>query len=175
MNSLNILFPYSFAIELIELNWYDILVAVNNGFLSHQTAIDHALRELSLNENPLQDTLNLAILTPAEAVYPHSIFPYLEKLANDVSEQEKSITKQKMLYLILKWISDNKVKFDNPLNILEFIYADFDYPDNLSHLVRYMPRDPSQPILNDEELFKRSNIFLEDQKFLFDGSSQQCE
>lgn len=171
MNSLNILLPYPFVIKSIELNWYDISFAVSNGFLSHQDAVEHAIQELSLVENPSTDVLSLAILTPAEAIYPHSIQPYLENLASSVAEQDKKTAKQKILYLVLKWIFEHQVDFKDPLETMEFIYADFDYPDSISHFIRYKPPlNSNSEILNTEELFKRLNCFLQEQKKLYEKS-----
>ena len=173
MNSLSIILPYSFALESADLNWYDILFAIDNGFLPHQSAIEHAVSQLGKNEEYSETVLELACLMPSEAVHPHSIQPYLGELAKDIPEQEKSATKQKMLYLVLKWVFEHKCDYDDPLEVVEVIYADFDYPKDISIFIRYMPL--SQPDLgsvdlNTERLFHNWNTFLESQKVFFSNS-----
>ena len=168
-NSLGIVWPYHFAFESTNLNWYDISFAIENGYLSHKSAIEHAEFELSNEEYP-KNVLDLAILTADEAIYPHSIQPYVTELAEMVSEQEKSMTKNKMLYLALKWIFEHKANYEDPLKVIEIIYSNFDYPKSISHFVRYMPMvgpDLGSTELNVERLFSSWKSFIEKQEILF--------
>jgi hypothetical protein len=170
MNSLSIIFSYSFALDSATLNWYDIWIAIDNGFLPHQSAIEHAVSQLPQEEDYSQAVLDLACLSSDEAVYPHSIQPYINELANEVSEQEKDITKQKMLYLVLKWIFEHRCDYEDPLEVVEVIYADFDYPKTVSNFVRYMPMtqpDLGSVELNSKRLFNNWANYLKEQKVVF--------
>jgi len=170
MNSLSISFPYSFVKDSVNLNWYDIMFAIDNGFLPHSVAIEHALSQIEYDETYSQDVLDLACILPSEAVYPHSIHPYINKLANTVSKQEIEITEQKLLYLVLKWVFEHQANYTEALKIVEIVYADFNYPKEISNFVRYMPM--SQPDLgtielNEERLYANWKIFLENQQRFF--------
>jgi len=170
MNSLSISFSYIYAKGLVVLNWGDILIAIDNGFLPHQAAIDHAISQIEKDDAYSQDILDLACLSPSEAAYPHSIQPYVNNLTNLVSEHEKETAKQKMLYLVLKWMFEHRLNYVDPLKAVEIVYADFDYPKEISNFVRYMPM--SQPDLgsvqlNEERLFINWNNYLENNKDTF--------
>lgn len=57
MNSLSIFIPYSYALKLVDLNWSDMLFAIENGYFTHQSAIEHAIAEIEKNENYSQAIL----------------------------------------------------------------------------------------------------------------------
>ena len=56
-----------------------------------------------------------------------------ESAANDTEIQES------WLYAILTWVYEHRDKLPDPLGIVEELYADFDYPPEISSFVRYMP------------------------------------
>ena len=103
MNTLCISFSYEFAANAATLNWYDILFAIEQGFLDHRSAIKHAQSELECENYP-QAVLNLACISSDESVFPHSIHPHIDNLANNVSDVEKEKTRDKIMYILLKWV-----------------------------------------------------------------------
>jgi hypothetical protein len=66
-------------------------------------------------------------------------------------------SKRKFLYLTLAWAYENRNKYEDPLDAVSFIYADFDYPDEISHFVPFIPPtdgfDPSK--LSRKEIYQR--------------------
>ena len=56
----------------------------------------------------------------------------------------------KWLYLALAWLFENRDSVSDPLVQVEMIYADFDYPPEITSLVYYMPCD--EPDLGSREL-----------------------
>lgn len=166
MNSLKISIPYSYFSKLVELNWYDVLFAIENGFLLHQSAVEHAILELENNENYSQKVLDLACLSPEEAVHPYSIQQYLDELAKQIVDETKNETISKVMYILLSWVFEHKEYYEDPLKVVEFIYDDFDYPESIVKFVRYKPTD--QPLLstleaNIERLYNNWKDYLEKQ------------
>lgn len=49
------------------------------------------------------------------------------------------------LFLALAWLWEHRDNFDDPLEVIELLYADFGYPDEICDLVRYMPAAPGGP------------------------------
>lgn len=48
--------------------------------------------------------------------------------------------------IILSWIFENKDNIQDPLMLVEKIYADFDYPEEIYDLIRYnVPKDGCRP------------------------------
>ncbi|MCL1924404.1 MAG: DUF2247 family protein [Defluviitaleaceae bacterium] len=143
-NSLNISISYSYFSNLVTLNWNDILFAIEHRYLPYQAAIEHSSLQLSnnLNSSP-QEVLDLVCLTPEEVIFSHSIHPYIDKLVETVPKAEKEETIDKIMYVLLDWIFENQENFDNPLEVAQIVYADFDYPKSISEFVGYMPSEVS--------------------------------
>ncbi|MFW6377262.1 MAG: DUF2247 family protein [bacterium] len=167
MNSLMISIPYSYFSKLVELSWYDILFAIENGFLSHQSAIEHAIIELKDNKNYSQIVINLASLSPDEAVLRRDLIKqYVNELAKPISDEAKVQTKNKVMYILLHWVYEHKEYYEDSLSVVELIYDDFDFPKSIANFVRYMP--PEQPLLstveaNIERLHKNWKDYLDKQ------------
>lgn len=162
MNSLGISIPYEFFSRLANLNWYDILFAIKNGFLSYQSAIKHAIIEVLNNENFSQTILDLSCLSLVGEFQSYLVQQYLNELVNQISNEKKSETKNKVMYILLYWIFENKECYEDPLKVVEFIYDDFDFPISMVEFVRYMPAN--QSLLNTadenmEQLYRNWKLF----------------
>ncbi len=49
------------------------------------------------------------------------------------------------LFEALAWVFEHRADFEDPLGVVEMLYADFDYPTEIEGLVRYMPAPPGEP------------------------------
>ena len=54
-------------------------------------------------------------------------------------QESGDVAKSKWLYLVLAWLYEQRDSVDDPLGIVEQIYADFGHPEEMSSFVRYMP------------------------------------
>ena len=138
-NSLNICMTYSYFSNLVKLNWNDILFAIENRYLMHNSAIEHAELKLINDPDSSQEVLDLVCLTPKEAMLSNSIYPYINKLADVVDDSEKAKSKDKIMYVLLNWIFENQETFDDPFKVIEVVYSDFDYPKSIVNFIGYMP------------------------------------
>ncbi|MEK8212547.1 DUF2247 family protein [Paenibacillus sp. FSL L8-0463] len=171
MNTLNLLIPYNYIVNLINLTWSDLFFAIKHGYLNPEAATEHAMYVISEEEFPSQDVIDLAWLKKGEDVHP-----YLDKLLAPMSMEEYSIAQEKILYVVLKWVFENKEHYADPFEVVETIYADFDYPEEISQFVRYMPSN--QPLLdlvdfNKERLYKNWSDYLEKQKKKYSVSDER--
>lgn len=48
------------------------------------------------------------------------------------------------LFLALAWLLEHRADYEDPLRVIEMLYADFEYPDEIKGLVRFMPPGPGQ-------------------------------
>ena len=136
MDSVTIVIPYDFVNKKVHLSWQEILYALSQGIFSPASAIEHAMEELRLaNEYP-QSLVDLASLNKGE-----SIHPYVDELADSEPTQSTENIRDKWLYLLLAWVLEHKDNYSDPLEIVEKIYADFDYPESIESFVRYMPSE----------------------------------
>lgn len=145
MNTLNISLPYSYVSELVNLSWRDISFAVEQGFLTTDAAIEHAAVELGKDDKPLQSVIDLVCLRKYESIHPS-----LDQLVIAEGKQSNDEVQEKFLYLLLNWVYEHREMYSDPLEVVEHIYADFNYPVTVSYFVRYMPSE--QPPLSSVEL-----------------------
>jgi hypothetical protein len=51
----------------------------------------------------------------------------------------------------LAWLLEHKQAYEDPLQRVEEVYADFGYPETIRHLVRYMPAGEASTVLETGE------------------------
>ena len=169
MNSLSIKIPFSYALELVKINWNDILFAIINGYFDNASAIEYAVILLSKDEEN-EKILDLACINPPEITQEVLLQEYVIELADTVPEKEKEETKDKIMYVLLKLVLDNKDVFEDPLSAVEVIYDDFNFPKSIEDFVRYMPNEKSVFVTHEQNLERMYNSwskYLRDQKSRF--------
>jgi hypothetical protein len=162
MNSLSILIPYKYAKNIVKLNWHDILFAIENGYFSLESAVEHATLEVQNNESCQDVVVELACLL-SDQTNRNSIYPYISKLANAETDKKKRQSKEKIMYVLLNWVFEHKNKYSDPLKVVEIIYDDFGFPESISSFVQYMPTDSldlGSVELNRERLFNEWKSYL---------------
>ena len=143
-NLLGIEIPFKYALNLVKLNWNDILFAISNDYFKYTCAIDYSITQLN-NEVVDNDILNLACTSPDEIIKEEVIEKFVLKFASLVSTEEKNKTESKVLYLLLSWLFEKKHLFQDVSLVLAIIYDDFGRPKSISNLINYLP---------DEEVYK---------------------
>ena len=161
-NSLNITIPYDFFVNSAITNWYDIRLAINSKYLSANAAIEYAVDKLQ-EEDCTHDVLDLSLLSFENEVYMHSLVPYIDRLADSVEDCNKKYSKDKLLYILLKWIFENQVFFKDSLKAIDYVYEDFDRPTSMNSFVYWLPRQDS---FSSSKYDWRSNLYYNWECFL---------
>lgn len=177
MNSLGIMISYEYFLKLVDLNWYDILFAIENGYLNVESAVEHALKVIEQVEVYEEEVFELASIMKKEIKGKEcEIFEILRKLANELPSEIKELTKKKLLYVVLSWLFENQELYEDPFRVIEFIFDDFGFPASIRELVRYMSLpyskekiiESQQSQIGDTDLlFKKWIEYLENQKVIF--------
>lgn len=129
------LLPSDYVRSKAKLFWSQIKYGLENGFSDLDLAVDHAVDLLTQGDGINDpDLLELAGLQKSDAL---TIFELVCKKSEEESANEDA--RGIWLYLILDWVYLNKLDYEDPLGVVERIYADFDYPGIMSSFVRYMP------------------------------------
>lgn len=152
-------------------NWHDILFALENQIIKTEDVIDYSVCILNEGILGFEIVLEISCLDSNEDVYP-----YLYDLIELEKGKYLSDVKDKWLYLILKWLYENKHLIQNIMDIVEEVYEIFDYPDSIISFVRYMPSeegDLGSPELNKEKLFKNWKKYLELYKEEYQNNSNE--
>jgi hypothetical protein len=165
MNSLNIRMSYDYVTNLISPTWKDIRFLIQECYFPEEVAVTHAIHLLNEKNLNQEEIMNLVCLKKDESIYPD-----VDILANKENGESEEIVNNKALFLVLNWIYENKSKFKDPLGAVEEVYSDFDYPEDISGFIRYMPSnepDLGSLDLNLKRIDEKWKIYLENEKRKF--------
>lgn len=167
INPLSMAFTYKYVTSLVSLNWNDLLFAIENNFLPYQTAIEHALVEMHKNESPSMEVMELACILQSEAKFPYDICQLVNKLANSQKTDNYFDSREKFLYVSLNWVYEHKNDYCNPIEVVDILCDDINYPDEIKNLISFMPTTESETNSLDsttERLFDKLFRYLEKQR-----------
>ena len=129
------------------LSWTDIQYGLERGFLSTQGVVEFAVNSLSADAPAEQ--YELACLSDDDVNDVKNCVTHLA--AKDIREFED--TKKAWMFLVFLWVFKNKDRYQDSLGVAEELYADFDYPDSISPIIRYMP-SANASLEGEDQLFK---------------------
>ena len=126
------------------LSWKELLFGLEHGYIDEKGITTYVCDALTINAP--KEAFELASIEPQEYYLVRDL---LRSLACRDSRTEPDITKP-WLFLLLSYLFENKETFEDPLSLIEELYSDFDYPEEIAPLVRYMP--VAEGIVGSEEL-----------------------
>jgi hypothetical protein len=137
--------------------WHSLAWGLERGLIGRDVAVEAAVQCLSRDGDPPEEVVDLAGCSKDDP----EVESYLARLLN--TEALDSESDRPWLYLVLHWVLENKDAFDDPLQVVEEVYADFGYPEAIAKFVRYVPSD--EPDLgkeaNEARLFEHWRAFLD--------------
>ncbi|MDE9408421.1 DUF2247 family protein [Acinetobacter baumannii] len=125
--------PADFINEKVNLSWCDIKWGYENNLITSELPIKKS-KNIVLTEIYNKAELELSFLIPNES---NDIFPFLNELCSETNED--STIREKWLYILLSWLWINRESFEDPLDEVESIYTDFDYPAEMDSFIKHMP------------------------------------
>jgi len=127
-----------------------MLWGLDKAFISPKEISIYSLQIVEDDDTDNSDIILLAGVTKNELFQVREL---VEKLSNIEDYQDKNSIEEKWLYLILLWLYENRETIDNPLEKVEIVYADFNYPIKISSFVRYMPSERNHQSIETGALF----------------------
>lgn len=127
--------PASFIVKEIDVSWIDVVYGISKKYANFTLAIAYANKVVSLgNYSDLEFRVSCVDVNDSDEV---------DQLINEICGFEflsdEVAQKEKWLFIVLYWLWINRFSFDKPLDVVEFIYSDFDYPEEIESFVSYMP------------------------------------
>jgi len=165
MDLIRLSIPYRFIHERTPMSWRDIRFGLKNELLDPHAAVEMAVEQLGEREDPTGALIKLA--------WPDNYDP-VELLVEELAEAEPPASEEeirkKWLYLVLAWIYEHRDEDPDPLQRVEEVYADFDYPEEIASFVGYMPM--TGPPLGSKEaairrMFQRWKLYIDDAARLY--------
>ena len=129
--------PPTFVVERALPTAEELAYGYEEGFLSRAGVVALALAKLEAG---------LALTPPEEraALLLSDEFDAVDDLMEDlqVGSEPRERRARFWLFMVLAWVLARRDQFDDPLGVVELVYADFEYPDEIQGLVRFMPLQP---------------------------------
>lgn len=143
--------PLEFIRERHGLTWREVEVGIREQWLRRGDAVAIAMARVERGDEDL-DLLALAgVLKEDEGDVADLVSALVTRIPGN-SEQDARLS---WMRILLAWAYEKRSGFSDPLGIVEQIYADFGYPDEIRHLVRYNPPDDSSPEGGQDSLLRK--------------------
>lgn len=139
--------PLSVA-DLSKLTWPEIAYGYSQRFIGWKTPVGIAIQRVEQGSSD-ETEVELAAIGKDEA---GGVGEVVSRLAAKAPTESDTDTKKNWLFVILNWLYKNRDSFQDPLQEVEEIYADFGYPEEIEQLVRFLPpKDGYRPDLHSRE------------------------
>lgn len=162
MEMLTLRIPLDFIeAKLGGLTWREALFGLENQLIDPKAVSQLAVAGLDQLDPP-PALIDLATSHSGEPTLHH-----VRQLAELEPTRSNSLSARKWLYLVLAWLFEHRGELPDPLQSVESVYAEFDYPDKLADFVRYMPSDDpdlGDPQLNEDRLIGRWERYLAEEQ-----------
>ncbi len=130
--------PFAFARDRLELTWPEVAWGFRSGWFGAAGVVEYAVSRLAEDTDASPAAVELAAITDSGFAEVSSL---IERVVTGAKADDPSVTERKWLYLILAWVYEHRADLDDPLGVVEQLYADFGYPAELRGFVRYMPSE----------------------------------
>ena len=126
----------------IDMSPEDLEFGFNRGLIEAGDVVEVATEELRRGSaDPI--ILELACLTKTDVGRVNEV---LELTADPLRIHDPRESARKWLFLELQELYLLRDRIDDPLGVIEEIYAEFDYPSVMASFVRYMPADEGHAV-----------------------------
>ncbi len=167
MEQVQISIPYSFIRQRAQLTWSDVQFGIEQGLLPGQDVAGLAADQM---ERGTHDEL---VVELAGSAHDEPVLERVQRLASAEQSEDPLDVRRKWAYLALAWIFEHRAHYPDALDLVEKIYADLDYPEQVAPFVRYMPSD--EPDLgsrerNEQRLISKWADYLRAESVRFAGT-----
>lgn len=140
MNKLtNFKIPENFISARALLTPGELAFGYCDGWVTLPEAVQLATRGYGKFEDAPEEYEDLAlVLTDDMGSAERLIYALCERTTKE------SENKKVWIFLTLEWVYENRYYYSDPLNVVELLYTDFGHPDEIEHLVRFMPTDVAE-------------------------------
>lgn len=136
------------------INWNDI----SWGFEKKIIDLDFVEKYIDRRLNDgIDDDIDLSIYLELNSGDEYKVINILKNIYLNLDDVKEKLILSNWLYIILKTLYENKENYDDPLQEVEIIYADFDYPCEIEELVRYMPKNNTH---DESTLYKKWQAYI---------------
>lgn len=138
--------PAEFVLGRVAPTPHELVYGYQRGWLDDEGAVRVAEAVLSAGRDLPEAVEELALLLRDDR---YRVSELIRTATEELSASGTALPSENpsrlWLYLALDWVYEHRADFVEPLEVIEMLYADFDYPTEIEGLVRFMPRPPGEP------------------------------
>lgn len=128
------------------------------GWLDDEGAVSVAEAELAAGLSLPQSVEELSLLLRDDRFRVAELVQHAGEELSDGEDASEDASRV-WLYLALDWLYEHRADFAEPLEVVEMLYADFDYPAEIEGFIRFMPPPPGASV-GREGITQRWNDYL---------------
>jgi hypothetical protein len=129
--------PAEFVTARVLLTPGELVYSYRRGWLGDRSVVDVALAAFEAGVGLPSAEEELALLLSDQL---GRVPELVEDLARSSAEEHDP--GGVWLFLALAWLYEHRSEHLDPLEVIEMLYADFDYPEEIEGLVRFIPPPP---------------------------------
>ncbi|MEZ4398412.1 MAG: DUF2247 family protein [Kofleriaceae bacterium] len=148
--------PFEFIRQRHSLTWREVELGIREQWLRGADAVALAMEQVVQGDEGPGMLALAAVLKEDEGDVAELVSDLVASFPGN-SEQDARLT---WMRILLAWVYEMRASFSDPLGIVEQIYADFGYQDEIRHLVRYNPSEDSNSELGEDFLLRRWGDYL---------------
>jgi hypothetical protein len=133
--------PAGFVLARVLPTPSELVYGFEQGWLSEPDVVAIGLAMYGVGEAPAVIE-NLALLLSDEL----SRVPDLVEELKTSRSADGDADARVWLFLALAWVHENEGDFIDPYEVVEMLYADFEYPSAIEGFVRFMPPPAGEPV-----------------------------
>ena len=128
--------PTDFVLSHTFLTWREALWGYEHQWIDWSCLSELATRRINSPGESKPAELELASMVASESA---GAIGQARKLAEGEPAAPKDTLMKKWLYLLLRWVFENRERFSDPFALAEEIFCDFEHPLDMAKFIRYMP------------------------------------
>jgi hypothetical protein len=144
--------PTRFVLEHVSLTWREALWGYEHQWADWSCLSELAASHVGASVANKPDEIELAGMLAIDSAGAGRL---ARKLAEGEPTMPEESLRKKWLYLLLRWIFENRERFSDPLALAEEVFCDFGHPLEMARFIRYMPPgegyDPRQHTKTENE------------------------
>jgi len=134
-------FPASFVVARGLPTGAELGYGFREGWLDRRNVVEVALAKYKAG----------VVLVPAEEELALLLSDELDRVEDlaaslEFSDEPDERRARFWLFLALAWLLEHRSEYDNPLRVIEMLWTDFGYPDEIRNLIGFVPAEPGELI-----------------------------
>lgn len=159
--------PAQFILERAFPTGAEIALGFERRWLRPNDVVEIALEKMKAGLPITRAEEEIALLLPQDLHRVEDLVSHLQVSGEPVEERQRF-----WLFINLDWLLHNAHAVEDPYEIIELLYDDFDHPEEIRGLVRYMP--PSQND-RDSTIEDRWRTYVERERVRYRERNAQSE